>query len=162
MTNLVVWGLFGGRFEANYSVVWGALGAGRRTIQWLGSNLWGRYHQLGQIRGCAGRPLPESIAAGDCDGDLYFVCWEPQVLKCIQPHDADTGKCHTSMTFTAADNVKVKTDSDPNFAARWFEHAQKHMTDTEALAEKMLIGKLYNAMIRKVDASTACNKQKAN
>ena len=22
------------------------------------------------------RPLPESIAAGDCNGDYYFVCWD--------------------------------------------------------------------------------------
>jgi hypothetical protein len=67
----------------------------------------------------------------------------------MQPHNADM-----SVKVAAVDDVKVKTASDPDFAASWLEQAQKHMTDTEALAEKMLIGKLYNAGIRKADAST--------
>ena len=75
------------------------------------------------------------------------------MLKCIQPRDADIEECHTSVTVTAADNMIVKAPSDPNFASHWLEQAQKHMTNT-AFAEKMLLGKLYNAMIRKVDAST--------
>jgi len=113
-----------------------------------------RSRRLGEvIFSCRGPPLPQSIADGDCDGDLYFVCWDSQVLKCIQSHDAGSGKCCTHVVDTAANNVKVNDVLDPNFAAQWLYRAQQHMTNTEALAEKMLIGKLYNAMIRKADAS---------
>jgi len=42
---------------------------------------------------------------------------------------------------------------DPGFADNWLSHAHAHMTDATALAEQMLIGKLYNAMKQKADLS---------
>ena len=37
------------------------------------------------------RPLPESIAAGDCDGDYYFVCWDSAVLEHMRTCEFSTG-----------------------------------------------------------------------
>ena len=42
---------------------------------------------------------------------------------------------------------------NPEFAANWLARARAHMTCEQALVEKMLIGKLYNAMERKADES---------
>ena len=34
-----------------------------------------------------GPPLPETVAAGDLDGDYYFVCWGAALLAHVRPHD---------------------------------------------------------------------------
>jgi hypothetical protein len=48
------------------------------------------------------KPLPETIAAGDLDGDLYLVCWDDEIISLINP----------AATEPIATYEEVETDDD--------------------------------------------------
>jgi hypothetical protein len=106
------------------------------------------------------RPLPESIAAGDCDGDYYFVCWDSTVLEHMRTCEVGAGRNVVERDADAKSaegngqvEIKEKSTTEADFAMNWLAHAHAHMTDARALAEQMLVGKLYNAMKRRADNS---------
>jgi transcription antitermination factor NusG len=87
--------------------------------------------------------LPAQIAAGDLDGDLYFVCWAPELLQHIatEPIDID---------LPGEEDVKPEHPYDPE----WFSKTQELMIDAPAMrALQALIGKLYTSAKKVADES---------
>ena len=39
-----------------------------------------------------GPALPESIANGDLDGDLYYICWDKEIVKTVHPQPCGNRK----------------------------------------------------------------------
>jgi ribosomal protein L24 len=95
------------------------------------------------------KPLPELVASGDLDGDLYFVCWDHVILSHInraEPIDA------FMRVATAQDDDKGVEERpyDPN----WLEKAQEIMVDCVAMEElNNLFGKLYKTAKKLADES---------
>lgn len=95
--------------------------------------------EFGSIIFSASKPgcksIPERIACGDLDGDLYLICWDKIMLdhmkKAIEISDEKLD-----------DNGELKTlPSNPN----WLEEARGIMTNASNIADVGgLIGKLYN------------------
>eukprot|EP00930_Biecheleria_cincta_P078511 TRINITY_DN66003_c0_g1_i1.p1 TRINITY_DN66003_c0_g1~~TRINITY_DN66003_c0_g1_i1.p1 ORF type:complete len:151 (-),score=26.98 TRINITY_DN66003_c0_g1_i1:123-575(-) len=75
------------------------------------------------------------------------------VQSCSDNAAANFPEVATDPKSVGPSKAKVKADSGLDFGAHWLKHAQTHMTDAIALAEQMLIGRHYNAMIQKADAS---------
>jgi hypothetical protein len=48
-----------------------------------------------------GVPLPMICAAGDLDGDLYFLCWDESILSHITPRAEPTATASASVTGTS-------------------------------------------------------------
>ena len=62
--------------------------------------------------------MPERIAKGDLDGDLYFVCWDENVLNHIETEPMEN--------IASDDNCSLSTvPTNPN----WFREAQDLMVD---------------------------------
>jgi RNA-dependent RNA polymerase len=38
------------------------------------------------------RPEPEMLSGGDCDGDVYWICWEPEFLDNFNQHSPNEPK----------------------------------------------------------------------
>lgn len=82
--------------------------------------------------GC--KSIPERIAAGDLDGDLYLICWDGKVLSSMNAvaELADEPMKHDS-------SLKVR-GPDP----KWFIKAQKFMVDAALYnTVNQLISQLY-------------------
>jgi ribosomal protein L24 len=89
------------------------------------------------------RPLPERIASGDLDGDLYFVCWNEAILGSIQ-------------TLPVTDlPVEEESSSDTReHYDDWFKEAQQLMVGAGAVEEMgALTGKLYTLFTKTADES---------
>jgi len=81
------------------------------------------------------KPLPEMVADGDLDGDLYFVCWNEEILKYIKPEEI------TSIPVDEEPTSRKESHPDEN----WLEKAQQQMIDAGKVYEMSeLVGKLYN------------------
>jgi transcription antitermination factor NusG len=93
--------------------------------------------------GCV--PLPQTVANGDLDGDLYFVCWNEAILSSI-----DT-------SFDLVENMSIAEDkpSEPQeWNDNWLRDGQDVMRNIKAMVDHhALIGKLYSS-IKKADTST--------
>lgn len=83
--------------------------------------------------------LPSIISNGDVDGDLYFCCWDADMLQELsnfQPANAD----RTAKPSTEAD----KPPPHGRDGRSWLEHAQDIMCDTRSMIDlQMLIGISY-------------------
>jgi RNA dependent RNA polymerase len=98
------------------------------------------------------KSMPERIAKGDLDGDLYLVCWDEQVLSFIQaeplvdePSEDDDAAAHAIMS---------QLEEDPE----WFRNAQNVMIDARLVNDmSRLTGKCYKLAESIADA--ACNKR---
>ena len=64
------------------------------------------------------RSLPELIAGGDLDGDLYFVCWDKTILSELRPVPITDGELAQS-----DEEVKEK-EYDPD----WFSKGQSYIS----------------------------------
>ena len=87
-------------------------------------------------------PLPELIAGGDLDGDMYLVCWDDAILK------------NMKMTPTSPNSEckLVQSSSSPEKADNWLSAAQNVMLDVEwHVNVKSLSGKLWGASKRAAD-----------
>jgi len=59
------------------------------------------------------KSLPETIAAGDLDGDLYLVCWDQAILSRIEDNsDADDGSILDDASTSDDGSVIVISDSE--------------------------------------------------
>lgn len=84
--------------------------------------------------------LPETIANGDLDGDLYFVCWNDDIVGNVHP---------TQMVLKKATAKMTKDVHDAELHHEWLLAAQRQMTDIVAFAALcQLIGKLYTQAIK--------------
>ena len=91
------------------------------------------------------QPLPVQIANGDLDGDLYFMCWNAELLSYI--------------TTDSIAQVELEDDVSANEAQpneNWLANAQKMMVDSIALENDFgkLTGKLYNLAQELADKSS--------
>jgi len=95
-----------------------------------------------------GVPLASTIADGDVDGDLYFVCWRPAILEHVKPRPPVTP---AEMAGLPAAEVLLPEDTATCGGDSWLEQVQAYQTDLTALQELPLKGKLWVAMERVVD-----------
>jgi hypothetical protein len=86
--------------------------------------------------GCA--PLPETVAGGDLDGDLYFVCWNHAILSSID----------NSFDLVEDMSVAKSTPSETQaWNENWLQDGQDVMRNIKAMTDHhTLIGKLYSYM----------------
>jgi len=83
--------------------------------------------------------MPEHIACGDLDGDLYLICWDPILLSHMNDVDAMPDK------DTDDDGFLKTLPSNPH----WLEDTQKLMFDARTVKDVgRLIGQLYNMSIK--------------
>jgi ribosomal protein L24 len=92
--------------------------------------------------------MPEQIAGGDLDGDLYLVCWNEQILSHIvaEPlRDLPSEQEDPSQKFNFT-----------NMDDEWFTKAQDLMIDASAVdAMSRLTGKLYTLSTKFADKSSS-------
>ena len=82
------------------------------------------------------RPLPEIIADGDLDGDLYFVCWDKKLLACINPLPITDDDLRLSSETEKEDGSSYDDD--------WFEKAQEFVCNIGSSVDvQALTGILY-------------------
>jgi ribosomal protein L24 len=84
------------------------------------------------------QPLPVHIADGDLDGDLYFVCWDAEILEQLNAEPV----LDTALDVEdEAPTRKAESQPDEN----WLKKAQQQMVDTTKVYDmSILTGKLYN------------------
>jgi len=94
-------------------------------------------------------PLPNQIASGDLDGDLYFCCWNKEVLNAIKTEplrEVPTHDEETSASLNEEGNI-IRDEM-------WLQKAQQMMIDSTAMQQlNALFGKLYSLSIKEADAS---------
>ena len=83
--------------------------------------------------------MPERIASGDLDGDLYLICWDAVIVS-------QMNKVIRMADQPVEDDGTLKTvPSNPN----WLEDGRRIMTDATAAADiGALIGKLYTTSMK--------------
>jgi RNA-dependent RNA polymerase len=87
--------------------------------------------------------LPAQIAAGDLDGDLYFICWAAEILQHIETEPID-------IDLPVEEDIKPEYPHDPE----WFSQTQELMIDAPAIrALQALIGKFYTTAKKVADKS---------
>jgi RNA dependent RNA polymerase len=92
-------------------------------------------------------PMPNMIADGDLDGDLYFVCWHARILSqvCVLK---GLPACE------AVGVVDYEPPSTPLVSYDWLQNAQDVMRSIRTVVEKhAIIGILYKHMERAAKAS---------
>jgi hypothetical protein len=94
------------------------------------------------------KPLPEAIAAGDLDGDLYFVCWNKTILRHIVPSQSiEDAVTSTDCLPKLADDTKKALPYNEN----WLDDARELMMQTQEKEHVgQLTGQLYKAAERLV------------
>jgi TusA-related sulfurtransferase len=83
----------------------------------------------------SGVPIPMLCAEGDLDGDLYFMCWDENIITTLRQRSAPPFP-------PAKPKAKGNAKTNPN----WLADVQRHMTDVSVLQEHAFIAKLYKAM----------------
>lgn len=89
--------------------------------------------------------LPQMISGGDLDGDLYYVCWDSDIVdnvdimrQAVMKNDsiANTNKpkCSSKIINSKYDNTN------------WLLAAQEHMISSDRIDDKRNVGILYKEM----------------
>ncbi|CAK9096283.1 unnamed protein product [Durusdinium trenchii] len=81
--------------------------------------------------------LPELIAEGDLDGDLYWICWNAKLVATTQPDEVTEAE--------GAEAPPTLAGRGPPLGGGWLKAAQLHMLAGEVLKEGQLIGRIYRA-----------------
>ena len=90
--------------------------------------------------------MPEQIAQGDLDGDLYLTCWNPNILKHINAEPVQE--------LVPEDEANAEATNVDSGNADWFATAQDLMLDAVSTQSvNTLIGKLYTLSQKIADAS---------
>jgi hypothetical protein len=93
-------------------------------------------------------PMPNTIADGDLDGDLYFVCWSEDILSHIQTVRALPMYEAPSVTQLEPDIIHSSIDHG------WLDAAQDSMRSVGTMVEKhQLIGILFKLTDKAREAS---------
>ena len=95
-------------------------------------------------------PLPSMIAAGDLDGDLYFVCWHAGILGHLRT-------VRTLLQYTATSLAHpIEVNDVDLWNANWLEDAQDLMRSIGSLVDRQrLIGVLFKTMKQALDPAVA-------
>ena len=94
------------------------------------------------------KPLPEVIAAGDLDGDLYFICWDTILFSKIIPAPI------TDQELSAMATAPKKTANERRHDPQWFEHAQGHISNIQSIVDvNELTGRLWKQSEKFADAN---------
>jgi hypothetical protein len=81
------------------------------------------------------RPLPELIADGDLDGDLYFVCWNQLLLSHVHP---------IPITDDDLQLAGEKTGANTSYDYDWFDKTQGFVSNSaNIIGVSNLVGYLY-------------------
>jgi hypothetical protein len=94
-----------------------------------------------------GDPLPQLINEGDIDGDLFWVCWDQAIVKGVRP------RLPVGSKLVASNSASTLSFERKFLGRKWLARAQEHMLDDNVLHEGMLVGKFYNAAVKKLKAS---------
>jgi hypothetical protein len=95
--------------------------------------------------------LPETIASGDLDGDLYFVCWEEEILRHVS-RQLLGGPQKSESSSEPSPEAGPGATHESGSTAGWLEKAQDKMLDILALKEQnALVGKLFNLAQKESD-----------
>ena len=89
------------------------------------------------------RPLPNCVAEGDLDGDLYFVCWSNEIITSVSSLQPEL----SGMKVDDPGHPSSETPRDlPVQSEEWLSRAQ-HVAGNLAtvLDMQIVIGLLYNA-----------------
>ena len=93
-----------------------------------------------------GPPLPLTIADGDLDGDLYFVCWDATLLSHIRPREP-TGEAEMPSYPTV-----LRPDKQPiSRGDEWLAQVQEKLADLSMAEDNRYVGKLHNMMVRRLE-----------
>jgi hypothetical protein len=93
-------------------------------------------------------PLPERIAGGDLDGDLYLVCWNEEIISHIRPVEKVEFSDDCKHVGKTADEDRTTKSND------WLSEAQDVMLDADRYRQiNLLTGKLYSASCKVADES---------
>ena len=88
--------------------------------------------------------IPERIAKGDLDGDLYLICWDDVILSYMKAAPLEDREME--------DDGILKTTGHPN--ANWLIEAQDLMMDAGKLNQMgKLTGKVYRLGEKMADSS---------
>ena len=104
-------------------------------------------------------PLPGICAEGDIDGDLFFICWNDEVVHHVRRHRAAATDrlIKEEMIVTAPKMKPAKGGQGGSRRMKaengggWLAAAQTHMTDINVLSERVTIGAKYKAWKSAVD-----------
>lgn len=84
------------------------------------------------------KPMPARIANGDLDGDLYFVCWNEEILSHIHPVE-DEGFAKEDPEPKIQELTKLR-----DWNKRWLDDGQALMGDVRRLVNlSKLVSELY-------------------
>lgn len=89
--------------------------------------------------------IPMTISDGDLDGDLYFVCWDADIISKIDKGISRFGECAMPDPTTSGSDEKDVGSSRSCLGSDWFRRAREYMCDCKSLESKRLIGRLYRA-----------------
>jgi hypothetical protein len=86
------------------------------------------------------RPLPELVASGDLDGDLYLICWNELFLQSIHPEPITDEE----LLLPPAEKDGKPNNKEKAYDPNWLEKAQALMINAAVLQDlNTLISKLY-------------------
>ena len=95
-------------------------------------------------------PLASQVASGDEDGDLFFVCWDKEIMSHMEEQIL-VPKEQTQQTEAREDEDEVYhiRDTQPSGSGNWLEEAKSLMLDAEGLLLlRKLIGELHKASLQ--------------
>jgi hypothetical protein len=93
-------------------------------------------------------PLPERIAGGDLDGDLYLVCWNEEIVSHIRPVEK------VEFPDDCEHVGKIVDEDEITNSKNWLAEAQDFMLDADRYRQiNILTGKLYSASGKVADES---------
>ena len=102
----------------------------------------------GDVEGAEhGLPLPSTIADGDLDGDLYFVCWDVALTRHIRPRElpGDEEEDRRYPAMVAADTQRISKGRE------WLSEVQEKLRDLSIFGDQRLVGRLYNEMLKRFE-----------
>ena len=99
------------------------------------------------------KPMPSLLANGDLDGDLYFVCWDREVLASLKHAGMVEAMRYEQNTEPSTEPYEGrKAAAAPPENKQWLEKAQELMMDCARTSEiRSLISKLYNLSCKTAD-----------
>lgn len=85
--------------------------------------------------------LPATVAAGDLDGDYYWVCWNLALVEAVARHRSQ----HPCPSLAAPQDQGHAPSADQSASRRegWLPRVQRHLKSKEVLHSGHAIGKAY-------------------